>query len=82
MFKKEPTFVVSIVLLIKKVFKHNYTDDVVSIFFFYSASQNIVGSPVMAFSIPQGQILKKLSPPLQLHFETIEVSVFVFVQIT
>ncbi|VDI67087.1 Hypothetical predicted protein [Mytilus galloprovincialis] len=37
-----------------------------------NASQNIVGSQVMAFSIPQGQILKKLSPPLQLHFETIE----------
>ncbi|XP_063409250.1 adhesion G protein-coupled receptor F5-like isoform X2 [Mytilus trossulus] len=37
-----------------------------------NASQNIVGSPVMAFSIPQDQILKKLSPPLQLYFETIK----------
>ncbi|XP_063419969.1 adhesion G protein-coupled receptor L4-like [Mytilus trossulus] len=37
-----------------------------------NASQNIVGSPVMAFSIPHDQILQKLSPPLQLHFETIK----------
>lgn len=37
-----------------------------------NASQIKIGSPVVAFSIPQDQIFKKLSPPLQLHFETIE----------
>ncbi|XP_052073546.1 adhesion G protein-coupled receptor F5-like isoform X2 [Mytilus californianus] len=37
-----------------------------------NVSEKIVGSPVMAFSIPQDQIVNKLSPPLQLYFETIE----------